>query len=228
MWKDFLFLLGAAFFFMGCIASSHRSGITLRPGQYSVSGSYLRASSMEETDAESVQLIAVDGRAGLAEGLDVGLMHTFDISKGNDGAYETTWADLKVQCTNRDNVVGKPVFSVGLLKGYLIEEVDDETVEYHFTGIPLMISIPTHANITPFFMYRHMYISGKFFPEEFENPRSTFVLGAEFTLGTPSPDRWLPKLGVSIGTMNSLGGGSEGDRVLLLNFGLSVDSPPKR
>jgi hypothetical protein len=220
LWKDCVFLLGAAFFFFGCIASAHRSGRTLDSGQFSVSGSYLRAENMEESDAEQVQLVALDGRFGLIRGLDMGVMHTWDISKDNDNMFATFWGDFKVQLTNRDNLIGRPIFSTGLMKGY----VYDENAELHITTLPVWLSIPVNEYLTPYFMYRFEKVSDDFMPEDLEDERSTFVLGTEINLVRPTPHRWMPKLGLSIGTFNSLMGG-EGDRGLTLNLGLCVDSP---
>lgn len=222
-WKECLFLLGAAFFFFGCIATTHRSAKTLDPGQFSLSGSYLRAENLEEGDAEPVQLIALDSRFGLIRGLDMGFMHTWDVSKDNENMYATYWGDFKVQLTNRDNITGKPIFSLGLMKGHVYHE----DAKYHITTFSPMLSIPIDEYVTPFMIYRHELIrQKKFLPDDFDDPRRMFVLGMEVNLLKPAPKRWIPKLGLSIGTYNSLDGG-EGDDGLTLNFGLSIDSPQR-
>jgi hypothetical protein len=222
-WRDCLFLLGAIFFFCGCIATAHRSGRTLDPAQFSFSGSYLRGENIEESDADPVQFLALDARAGLARGLDMGIMHTWDITENNDNMFATYWGDFKAQLSNRDNVVGQPIFSLGLMKGYVYHE----EAELHITSFPFMLSLPANEKVTPFFMYRYEKVSDDFIPEEFfEDERSTFLLGVEIDLLQQAPDRWMPKLGLSIGTYNSLMGG-EGDRGLTLNLGLTVDSPAK-
>lgn len=222
-WKDCFFLLGVAFFFFGCIASAHRSGKTLDQGQASFSGSYLRAENMDNPDAEPIQLIALDARVGLNRAVDVGAMHTWDISKGNENQFATFWGDFKVQVNNRDNLPGKPIFSTGLIKGYVYHE----GAELHITGLPLIVSLPLNQNFTPYLMYRHEFISSDFIPDDFGDPRSTFVLGTEINLRKPTPKQWTPKVGLSIGTFNSLTG-CEGDGGFIFNLGFAVDSPPKR
>ena len=222
-WQDCLFLLCAAFFFFGCIASAHRSGKTLDQGQASFSGSYLRAENVDDPDAEPVQLIALDARVGVNQAVDLGAMHTWDITRYNENQFASFWGDFKVQVNNRENLHGMPIFSTGLIKGY----VYDESADLHITGLPLIVSLPLNQNFTPYIMYRHELISDGFLPDDFDDPRSTFVLGTEVNLRKPTPKQWAPKVGLSIGTFNSLTG-CEGDRGFVFNLGLGVDSPPKR
>ena len=219
-WEDCLFLIIAAFFFVGCIASAHRSGKVLDPGQVSMSGSYLRAENTEEPDATPVQLLAADCRVGVFRGFDLGVMHTWDVSQHNENRYATIWSDFKVQLTNRDNRLRRPIISTGLMKGYVYHS----DAELHITTLPLMLSFPVNQRVTPFFTYRFEKVSDDFVPDDLEDERSTFLLGMEFNLIRPRPGEWTPKLGVSVGTFNSLMGG-EGDRGLTLNLGLCLDSP---
>jgi hypothetical protein len=220
--KDCLFLLGASFFFFGCIASAHRSAKTIKPGEISIGGSYLLAKNMEESGAEPIHLMALDSRVGIARGFDMGIMHTWDFSNDNDNAFATFWGDFKVQLTNRDNSILKPIFSIGLMKGYVYHE-DAET---HITTYPFMFGIPLNEsfNVTPFFIYRFELISEEFVPKDSEI-RHTFALGIEANMREQGPHRLTPKFGFSIGTFNSLAGG-EGDNGLILNIGLSVDINP--
>lgn len=219
-WKDYFFLFMAALFFFGCIASTHRSPKTLEPGQFSFSGSYLQADNIDNSDAESIRLIALDGRAGLARGVDIGIMHTWDISKDNENAYATIWGDCKVQLSNKDNLIGQPIFSIGLMKGYVNE------AELHISTFPLMLGIPMDEYLTPYFIYRFEVISEDFISNNFEDPRHTFALGLEINLRKPDPHKFTPKLGLSVGTYNSLLGG-EGDQGLILNLGLTIDTSIK-
>jgi len=221
--KDFIMTAGVVIFFFGCIASSHRTARTLDGGQVSVSGSYLRAENLDESDATPIQLFALDARLGATRGMDFGIMHTWDISSDNGNQFATFWGDFKVQLTNRDNIVGQPIFSLGLMKGYVYPEGSD----VHITSFPLMLSLPVSETVTPTLMYRHELVSEDFIPSSFSDPRSTFSLGAEFCLQKPSTDNWTPKLGISVGTFNSLAGG-DGDRGLILNLGFSIDAPLRK
>jgi hypothetical protein len=218
--RDFLFLLFAAFFFLGCVASSHRSGKTLDQGQFSVGGSYTGVSNMDESEADMIQLIALDGRVGVLNGLDAGIMHTWDITDENEGVYSAVWGDIKWQVTNKDETPGMPILALGIMKGYVYDDLADT----HVTSFPISVSMPVRRGITPFFLYRFEQMSEDFIPDEFGDPRHGFFLGSEFELGADAAGTWTPKLGLSVGTLNSLGGG-EGDQQLVLSAGVSVDSP---
>ena len=220
--RDCLFLFLGGFFFLGCIATSHRSARTLDPGQFSVSGSYVNAQDLEEADADAIHLIALEGRIGAARGLDLGLAHTWDITSGNDGAYSTFWGDMKVQLANKENVIGRPAFSLGLMKGYVYHE----DVDLHISSLPVILSVPMNDRVTPFVSYRLELMSEDFIPDTFESPRHSLILGSEFLLSDSETGGPTPKLGVSVGLLNSLAGG-EGDNVLTLNAGLSLDGPSK-
>ncbi len=219
-WRDFLFLMVAAFFFLGCIAGSYRSGKTLEQGQVSVGGSYTGANNMEEDEADMIQLVALDGRVGIVNGLDAGIMHTWDITSDNEGLFSTLWGDIKWQMTNRDCVSGRPILALGLMKGF----VYDDAADTHITSIPVSVSVPTTGGVTPFFLYRFEQMSDDFIPDSFAEPRHAFFLGSEFDIGSRTEGSWTPRLGLSIGTLNSLGGG-EGERHLVLSAGISADSP---
>ena len=221
-WEDCLFLLTAAFFFVGCIASAHRSGKTLDPGQFSLSASYLCAENWDEPSDDPVQLIAYDTRFGVKRGLDMGILHTWDVTSNNDNLFATIWGDFKLQLTNRGNATGKPIVSLGLMKGY----VYDDRVERHITSLPLTLSIPLSETVTPYLGYRHELVGEDFLPSDLNDPRSTFLAGVEVHLRKTEAHQWTPKLGLCVGTFNSLEGG-EGDRAVLLNFGFTLDLPRK-
>ena len=140
----------------------------------------------------------------------------------NGNKMEPNINDFKVQLTNKDNLIRQPIFSIGLMKGYVYHE----NAELHITTFPLMFGIPMNEYLTPYFTYRFEVIREDFIPDDFKDPRHTFVLGIETNLRKPAPYQFMPKLGFSVGTYNSLFGG-EGDRGLILNLGLSIDTPIK-
>jgi hypothetical protein len=218
--RDFLFVCGAALFLFGCIASTHRGPQTLAPKQASLGAGYTRAENLEESNAEPVQLVALDARLGLEKGVDAGLMHTWDISSGNENAFATVWGDIKFQVCNKDNITGRPIFSFAIQKGYIY----DEEIDAHITSIPLMLGFPVNDNVTPFLLYKHELFSEDFFPEILEGPRRTFALGVEMNLRRPESGKWTPKMGVCVGRFNALAGG-DGDPGLIINVGFSIDSP---
>ena len=80
--------------------------------------------------------------------------------------------------------------------------------------------------LTPYFIYRFEVISEDFISNNFEDPRHTFALGLEINLRKPDPHKFTPKLGLSVGTYNSLLGG-DGDQGLILNLGLTIDTSIK-
>ncbi|MCK4680589.1 hypothetical protein KAT82_05655 [bacterium] len=219
-WRDFFFLLVAVVFLFGCVASSHRSGKTLDPAQFSIGMAYDGLIDLEESDTDMAHLLALDGRIGVLDGLDVGVAHTWDITGDNDGLYSTWWGDAKVQLNNRDEVIGTPIVSLGVIKGYAYHEEADA----HITSFPMMVSVPMSETVTPYFIYRFENISADFIPSEWEEPRHGFFLGSEIELG--SAGTFTPVLGVDVGFMNSLYGG-EGDMMFVLNAGVSFNSPSK-
>ena len=219
-WRDYFFLLVAVVFLFGCVASSHRSGKTLDQGQFSIGMAYDGLIDLEESDADMIHLLALDGRIGVLDGLDVGLAHTWDITGDHEGLYSTWWGDAKVQLNNRDEVLGTPIVSLGVIKGYVYDEVADA----HITSFPMIISVPMSETVTPYFIYRFENISADFIPSEWTDPRHGFFLGSEIELG--SAGTFTPVLGVDVGLMNSLSGG-EGNTMFVLNAGVSFNTPPK-
>ena len=220
-WRDYLFLLVAVVFLFGCVASSHRSGKTLDPGQVSIGMAYDGLLDLEESDSGLGHLLALDGRVGVVRGLDVGVGHTFDITLGNEGALATVWGDAKAQLTNRDNLVGQPILSLGVMKGYAYYEY----AQTHITSFPVTLSMPTSETTTHYFIYRFENMTEDFIPNEWEYPRHGFFLGSEMELADEAGG-FTPVLGVAVGLMTSLYGG-EGDMMLVLNAGVSFNSPSK-
>jgi hypothetical protein len=216
--RDYVFLLAAAVFLFGCVATTHRSGKTLQPGQFSAGVAYDGLLFMGDEDTDMAHLMGIDARVGVIRGLDLGVGHTWDITAGNDGAYATLWGDAKVQVNNRDNVVGKPILSLGVMKGYVYHE----NAQLHVTSLPVTVSVPVSDTVTPFFIYRFEHFSDDFFPSEWDEPRHAFFVGNEVALGDGGG--LTPVFGVSVGLMNSLAGG-EGDQVLVLNAGFSFNTP---
>lgn len=218
-WKDILFITGAVWLMFGCIASLHRSGKVLEHEELSLSGSYLRAENLDNGDAEPIQLAAVDARMGLGHGFDFGLMHTWDLTKDNDGNFATFWGEVRYQITNQENKLMMPILTTGLMKGY----VYSQDAEIHITTFPLTLSLPVTKGSTPFFTYRLEYMSDAFIPSELKEPRHTFALGMELDLSSDKSQSWIPKMGFSIGQFNSLIGG-EGDSGLILNLGFMFNT----
>ena len=215
---EYFIILASVLFLFGCFASSYKTAKTQEPGQFAISAGYMRLENLEDSDADGIDLLDLNMRYGISRGFDFGLAHTFDISSGDGTSLSTFWGDFKVQLSNRDNEVGKPSFSLGLIKGYVYDP------EVHITSLPLILSLPVSEQITPTLQYRFTLVSSDFVPTNFEEPRHEIALGLEYSFLKPSPDSWTPKLGFAIGTFNSLTGG-EGDQGLLFNLGFTLESP---
>jgi len=211
---DLVAVLLAAFFSIGCLATAHRSPRVLHQGGISIGTNYIEANNIEVDGDEPIKLLALDTRLGLGNSFDLGLMHSWDISKDNEGAYSTAWADLRWQLSNRNNAVGHPTMTIGYGAGY----VYDPDAELWITSIPISIGMQGER-LTPYLTYRVEYINDKFFPDSENQPRSTLSLGCEFDLDRDGKTR----LGLEVGRFNSLSGGKGDDR-MLFNIGLSVNS----
>jgi len=148
---DLIFILGTGIFFFSCVASTLHTAKTLEPGQGSLSTGYMQARSIEEMEDTPVQLVGFTGRLGVARGFDLGTEYTLDVSKENENAFATIWGDAKVQLTNKDNKLLRPILSTGLLKGY----VYNEDAKTHISTLPLMLSLPINDKITWTFNYRY-------------------------------------------------------------------------
>ncbi|MEE9465565.1 MAG: hypothetical protein V3W14_08365 [Candidatus Neomarinimicrobiota bacterium] len=101
---------------LGCYATTHRGPQTLKPGDYSTSGGYLRFTDSDGSGGDPVELLQVEGRIGVARGIDIGYMRSFDISEGvdsDDEGIDTHWFDAKFQLLNRDNVLDKMTMALG-------------------------------------------------------------------------------------------------------------------
>ncbi len=220
-WIDLIFVIGVGAFFLSCIATLYHTPRTLEPGQTELSSGYLQARSLEEFSETPIQLMAINARVGVVNNLDLGLEHTFDLSEGNEGMFKSLWGDFKWQLTNRQNELNKLTFSTGLLKGYLY----DSEADFHITSLPFYFGYQASERLTPTFIYRYELTGeGKFIPNSLENPRHSFNLGLEYLLKEPNSQGWMPKLGVGVGLMNSLGG-EDGDNVFIMHLGLKFTSP---
>lgn len=221
---DLIFIIGIGVFFFSCIATTMHVAKTLEPGQGEMSAGYMQARSFENFGEDPIQLLGVGGRIGIVDNLDLGMEHSFDITKNNEGQLATFWGDVKYQLTNRNNEFKKLTFSTGLVKGY----VYDKEVKYHITSIQLYFSISADSRLTPTFMYRFELTSeDKFIPDSFRDPRHTVNLGLEYCLQEPTPNMWTPKFAIGLGTMNSITGDPDGESVFLFNFGFKFTSPGK-
>lgn len=222
-WRDGLFFLTALPFLFGCIATTSRSVRTLQPGQVSVGANYLSAENAEDPEADPVSLIGLDFRFGILRGFDAGIMHTWDITTDNENLYATMWIDGKVQLSNLNNKIGVPIFTTGVMSGY----VYDEDADLHILSLPFMLGVPASRHLTPYMMYRAEWVDDSPFPGEEADTRGLLAAGLEINLSPDRPEKATPKFGVSVGWMNSLYGG-DGDDVLLYNFGFSLDGPAPR
>ena len=222
-WMDCIFFIGSGLFFFSCIATTLQVAHTKAPGQAEVSAGYMQARSIEEFSETPIQLLGVNARLGVAPNFDMGLEHTFDLSKDNEGAYKTIWGDAKYQFSNHNNELKKLTFSSGLLKGYAY----DNELKVHFTTLPLYLSMKVNSRLTPTLIYRYELYSENFLPnsDSFGDPNHTFVLGCEYALKEPDPTKWIPKFAFSIGTLQSFQGESFDSGIFLFNFGFKFDSP---
>ena len=223
MLVDLIFVLSASVFFLSCVFTTLQTARTKAPGQAEVSAGYMQVRSIEEFSEDPIQLIGINGRIGVANNFDMGLAHSFDVSKDNEGAFKTLWGDAKYQFSNKENENTKLTFSSGFIKGYAYHS----NVETHITSLPLYFSLPINNRLTPTFIYRYELYSEDFFPnsDSFEDPLHTFALGLEYYLKEPDPTKWVPKFAIAIGTLQSFDGESDDSGSFLLNFGLKIDSP---
>ena len=183
----------------------------------------MQARSTEDFTETSVQLLGASGRIGVSKRFEFGAEHVLDLSKDNDHLFSSIWGDFKVQLSNMDKLVGKPIISTGLMKGYAYHK----EAGVHFTTLPILFSLKPTARFTPTFQYRLEFLSDGFIPAGLEDPRHTFALGFEYSLGELSPEKWDPRIAFSVGTLNSLSGSSEDPSILLFNLGFKFNTPYK-
>jgi hypothetical protein len=220
---DLIFVLSAGVFFLSCVFTTLQTARTKDPGQAEISAGYMQVRSIEEFSETPIQLVGINARIGVANNFDMGLAHTFDISKDNEGVFKTFWGDAKYQFSNKENENSKLTFSSGLIKGYAYHS----DAKVHITSIPLYFSLPANDRLTPTFMYRYGLLGENFFPdsESFDDPRHTFTLGLEYFLKEPDPTKWVPKFAIAVGTIQSFNSESDDSGSFLINFGLKIDSP---
>lgn len=219
--SDLGFVLGIALFSLSCIATTYHTAKTLEPRQGSMSLGYMQARNSEDFSSDPVQLLGVSGRYGVTRGFDLGTEYTLDLTKENSNQFATIWADGKVQITNRDDTLFKPMISTGLIKGYIY----DSDAKIHVTSLPILVSVRLSERFTPTVMYRYELLSDNFLPENFTNPRHTFALGLEYAFTQSNHLNWDPSINFCIGTINALDGDSEGNRMITLNLGIKLNSP---
>jgi len=192
---------------------------------------YMSAQNVEESDADAVKLLAVDTRLGLGKGWDFGVMHTWDVTEDNEGDYSTAWGDFRRQITNRKNLPGKPILTVGYGYG-VVYDADGET--YLIRSFPVSLGI-AGDKATPYLNYRLEYITNSedvdnmaeyIFPKSDSQPRSIWSIGCEFTM-SHEETALIPKIATEVGVYNSLLGG-KGDDGLILNVGISLNSPSRK
>ena len=167
---------------LGCYATTHRGPQTLAPGKISVSGGY--AKFFDEDISDGLDMLQVDARVGVMQGLDVGYMRTFDITKDleDDEGYDTHWFDAKLQLSNRSNVPNKLAVSLGYGFGNPIN-IDDLYVKtlYVTAGSEQQL-------VSPYYSFRYEVFSEEFglmpnwvWESEWEEVRKGHIVGAEFT-----------------------------------------------
>lgn len=217
---DLIFIFSACMFFLSCVYTTLQTARTKEPGQGEVSGGYMQLRSIEEFSEDPVQLIGINGRLGVATNFDAGLAHTFDISKDSEGIGNTLWGDVKYQFTNKENNNYKPVLSSGLIKGYIY----DSDVQGHMTSLPLYFSVPI-KRFTPTFMYRYRLSSDGFIPNSDSEDNHLFAIGVEYYLKEPDNTQWIPKVALSVGTLQNFEVWGDDSGTFLINFGFKVDSP---
>lgn len=214
---EYFSVIASILFMFGCIASSYQTAETVEPKQVAMGAGYMRAENINDNTSDPIELIDLNLRYGLAKGFDMGIANSFDISSESEHmTLSTFWADFKGQLSNLDNKPGKLTFSLGLIKGYTYD------YETHVSSLPVRLSVPINENLVPTLQYRITFLSDGFIPEDFENPRHEVSFGLEYSFY--NHERWNPKIGFAIGTINSLAGG-DGDQHLTLNLGFTLESP---
>lgn len=216
---DLIFILGVGFFYFSCVASTTHTAKTLEPGQGSIGAGYMQVRNGDELGSEPVQLMGFHGRYGVSRGFDLGTEYTLDLSKGNENGFATIWVDGKIQLTNRDNRLLKPILATGLLKGY------SHKAEIHASSLPLMLSLPLSNKLTTTFIYRWEHFSEGFIPTAYD-PRHTLAAGLELGKNKADHTKWNPKIAFSLGMMNGALS-EEWNPDLIFNIGVKIESPYK-
>lgn len=220
---DLLLIAIIAILFLSCVATTYHTAETLQPRQGSISQGYLGIRGTEDFTETPVRLLGTSARIGATDRFEFGLEHVLDISKDNDNSFGSIWGDVKVQLTNKEKQIKIPILSTGLLKGYTY----NEEAKIHITSLPIIFTIKPTKRFSPTFQYRLEYLSDSFIPSELQDPRHTFAIGFEYSIREPSPEKWDPKISLSVGMMNSLIGDPEDQSVLMLNLGFKFNTPYK-
>ncbi|HYQ58008.1 MAG TPA: hypothetical protein VEP89_11760 [Draconibacterium sp.] len=220
---DLILLISVGTFLLSCVFTSLQTARTKEPGQAEISAGYMQLRSIDEFSEDPVQLIGINARVGVADNFDAGIAHSFDITKDTENMGNTLWGDVKYQFSNKANENQKLTFSSGLIKGYIY----DSDVQGHITSLPMYFSVPVNNRFTPTLLYRYRLVSEGFFPDSdsFDESSHLFAVGLEYYLKEPDPTKWVPKLALSIGTLQRFDGNSEDSGSFLVNFGLKIESP---
>ncbi len=177
-----------AFVFNGCFTTTRRGPHTLAPGKISANSSYmwLKPSDADASDTPA-EMIGAEIRYGLAEGLDIGLGRTFDITEDVDQGegMDCYWFDAKVQFNNRNNIIGKGTFSASYGFGRFVA---DDMEEYWMNSLVLLAG--TKDEKSTFYMsfrYELPKDSQELLPfwvldEESENVQKAIIFGIEYKL----------------------------------------------
>ncbi len=177
--KDQVTLVVLAGLLLGCYVTTHRGPRTLDPGQVSVSGGYLRIKGTDVDPADKPnELIGLEGRIGIAPGLDIGLMRTVDISEevdSPDEGIDTGWLDAKLQVLNRKNALLRPTMAIGYAQGIVLNE------EGYVHSLYLLLGTQTErASI--FYSFRVEGINEELFGGGYGYGRCAHILGLEFEI----------------------------------------------
>jgi hypothetical protein len=152
----------------------------------------------------------------LARGVDAGFAHVWDLRSGDTLA--TFWGDVRIQLTNRNNLLKEPTFAIELRKGFN----DGAGQSLHITSLSGILSADASRWVTPFGVARAELISGDFIPENADLDRYTFAAGTEIRLRPREPGRLIPRLTLSVGTVSAVTGGN-GSRKTLFGVGIGLD-----
>lgn len=220
--RESIALIVLASVLFGCYTTAHRGPKTVDPGQFSASGSYLRFKSTDaEPDDEPGEVVGVEGRFGLARGLDVGYTRTVDISEGveSDEGIDTHWMDAKVQFLNRYNLPYKPTASLGYGFGKVINS-DETWVNTLYLSLGMMTD-----NVDLFYSFRYETLDDQInlmpkwvWKESFDDIRKAHVLGLEYQVN----EHFKPV--VEAGRFYA---GDFGDGLNVFTLGVNIYGPTK-
>lgn len=215
--RDAAFIVMSLGFMLGCISSSYHSARTTEPGSVSLGAGVVATKSAGESGGVAT-FIGVDGRAGIAEGLDAG------VGLALGPAVLTFWGDVKIQLTNHDLEVGKPILSTGIIKGYATSPYNYfGDVVQHITSIPVMLGLPLSKSTIAGLTYKLDVMSDDFVPEKarMTDAGHKLTLGVEMMAREKEERSWVPRIGFGIG----YNFGELWRDTLVFDVGISIESP---